>query len=71
MGKWKPRKTLSHGRSDQYYNSGRIIWSQRKDVVEGKLLRGGKIWVVVLGTRVKTVGSRSERLGVWKNDSNN
>ena len=40
-------------------------------MVEGKLLRDDKIWVVVLGTCVKTVGSRSERLGVWKNDSNN
>ena len=39
-------------------------------MVEGKLLRDDKIWVVVLGTCVKTVGSRSERLGVWKNDNN-
>ena len=53
----------------QYYNLRRIIW-KRKYVVEGTLLRDAKIWVVVLGICIKNVGSRSERLGVWKNDNN-
>ena len=39
--------------------------------MEGKLLRDGKIRVIVLGICVKNVGSRSERLGIWKNDNNN